>query len=189
MCLVAVGHPFDTIKVRLQTTNVATDSALSLVRHTLKAEGVRGLYRGMMAPLLAVTPIFSLCFLSYDAGKRLIASVMGYAPGRQLTLNEIGIAGALSAIPTTAIMAPGERIKCILQVQDRGTVKFQGPVDVVRHIVRTEGAASMFRGSAATLARDGTGSYAYFGAYEYVKRTLTPPGQTSLSVPAVILGG
>ena len=59
---------------------------------------------------------------------------------------------------------------------------------MVRHIVKTQGAASLFKGSAATLARDGTGSYAYFAAYELIKRTLTPPGQTTLSPTAVILG-
>ena len=119
MCLVAVGHPFDLVKVRIQTQLPGLDgtvpSAVTIVRSTFRAEGVRGLYRGMAAPLAAVTPIFALCFAAYDGAKRLISSLRGYAPGHVLSLNEIGIAGALSAIPTTAIMAPGERIKCILQ--------------------------------------------------------------------------
>ena len=46
----------------------------------------------------------------------------------------------------------------------------------------------VFRGSAATLARDGPGSAAYFVVYEYFKRHLTPPGE-SLSLPAVIMAG
>ena len=46
----------------------------------------------------------------------------------------------------------------------------------------------VFRGSAATLARDGPGSAAYFAVYEYTKRKLTPEGQT-LSLPAVIMAG
>ena len=37
----------------------------------------------------------------------------------QLTINQLGIAGALSGVFTTAIMVPGDRIKVILQVRLR----------------------------------------------------------------------
>ena len=71
------------------------------------------------------------------------------------------MAGALSAVPTTAIMAPGERLKCILQVQDAQPQlfprRFTGARDVAGYLYQTGGIASVFRGSAATLLRDGTG--------------------------------
>ncbi len=53
----------------------------------------------------------------------------------------------------------------------------------------------MYRGSVATLARDGPGCAAYFGTYEYVKRRLTPvdpvTGKTSgtPSVAAITSAG
>lgn len=154
---------------------------------------MRGLYKGMSAPLAGVTPIFAVCFWAYDAAKQGFRKVYNLQSDSQLNLNQIGIAGALSAVPTTAIMAPGERIKCILQVQQvdpvTGKKQFAGPGDVVKHLVKTEGVASVFRGSAATLLRDGSGSYAYFAVYEYIKRTLTPQGQTGLSPTAVLMGG
>lgn len=147
----------------------------------------------MSAPLMGVTPIFALCFWAYGVGKTMLKSAYGYTSDAQLTLFDFGVAGALSAIPTTAIMAPGERIKCILQVQDAqgavGGKKFSGPGEVVKHLVKTEGIRSVFRGSAATLLRDGSGSFAYFSVYEYIKRTLTPVGQTTLSPFAVVMGG
>eukprot|EP00666_Eupelagonemidae_sp_cell4sb_P013629 gene13629-20952_t len=51
--LVLVGHPFDTIKVRLQTGGVARCGAgqarfagvADCVRQTVAREGVRGLYK------------------------------------------------------------------------------------------------------------------------------------------------
>lgn len=87
-------------------------------------------------------------------------------------------------------MAPGERIKVLLQIQGQhGTaVKYSGPVDVVKTLVKEEGFTSLFRGSAATLARDGVGSFAYFSVYEAIKRGLSPEGG-SLSPFAVIMGG
>jgi solute carrier family 25 carnitine/acylcarnitine transporter 20/29 len=79
----------------------------------------------------------------------------------------------------TAITAPFERVKVILQVQSQKLQpgekpRYSGGVDVVRQLYREGGVRSVFRGSAATLARDGPGSAAYFAAYEYIKRRLTP---------------
>jgi solute carrier family 25 carnitine/acylcarnitine transporter 20/29 len=65
---------------------------------------------------------------------------------------------------------------------------------VVRQLYKEGGVRSVFRGSAATLARDGPGSAAYFATYEYIKRWLTPVGpdgkpQGQLSLTAVTCAG
>lgn len=76
-------------------------------------------------------------------------------------------------------MAPGERIKCVLQVQGQQATqgpKLTGPVEVVKHLYAEGGLRSIFRGSAATLLRDGSGSLAYFSVYEGMKRGLTRSG-------------
>ena len=52
--LTIVGHPFDTIKVRLQTQpagNTLYSSALDCVRKTYQWEGLRGFYKGVASPL------------------------------------------------------------------------------------------------------------------------------------------
>lgn len=99
----------------------------------------------------------------------------------------------------TAITAPFERVKVILQVQSQKLApgekpKYAGGLDVVRSLYKEGGLRSVFRGSAATLARDGPGSAAYFAAYEFIKRRLSPKdaegkptGQLSLS--AIIAAG
>lgn len=86
-----------------------------MVTKTMKADGPLGLYRGMSAPLAGVTPIFAVNFWAYGLGKRIIAGQRGHGDPNKLSLVDIGFAGAFSALPTTAIMAPGERIKCIMQ--------------------------------------------------------------------------
>jgi len=82
-------------------------------------------------------------------------------------------------------------VKVLLQIQGQssGPKKYNGGVDVVRQLYKEGGIRSVFRGSVATLARDGPGSAAYFATYEITKRALTPAGSTDLSLPAVMAAG
>lgn len=120
-----------------------------------------------------------MSFWGYDLGKTLVSRFSETDPSGRLSIGQVSAAGFFSAIPMTAITAPFERVKVILQVQDQRLKpgekpRYSGGTDVVRQLYREGGVRSVFRGSAATLARDGPGSAAYFAAYEYMKRRLTP---------------
>ncbi|KAH6635015.1 mitochondrial carrier domain-containing protein [Chaetomium sp. MPI-SDFR-AT-0129] len=204
VCAVVVGHPFDLVKVRLQTAEKGVySSAMDVVRKSVAKDGLRrGLYAGVSAPLVGVTPMFAVSFWGYDLGKSIVRSTSTItSPDGSLSIAQISAAGFFSAIPMTAITAPFERVKVILQVQGQKKLapgekpKYAGGTDVVRQLYREGGIRSVFRGSAATLARDGPGSAAYFAAYEYIKKLLTPrdpvTGEVSgkLSLPAVTCAG
>jgi solute carrier family 25 carnitine/acylcarnitine transporter 20/29 len=63
ICAVLVGHPFDLIKVRLQTAEKGVyTGALDVAKKTIARDGLRGLYRGVGAPLIGVTPMFAVSF-------------------------------------------------------------------------------------------------------------------------------
>jgi len=191
---VLVGHPFDLIKTRLQTAAPGSyTGALDVVKKTLARDGVTGLYRGMVPPLLGVTPIFAVSFWAYDASKQLIFALTPNRKSQSLSTAELATAGFLSAVPTTLITAPVERAKVLLQVQGQGGSehKYKGVFDVIKHLYKEGGLRSIFRGSGATLARDGPGSAAYFAAYEVTKKALTPAGATpaDLHLGSIILAG
>lgn len=59
VCAVVVGHPFDLVKVRLQTADKGVySSAIDVVRKSVARDGLkRGLYAGVSAPLVGVTPM------------------------------------------------------------------------------------------------------------------------------------
>ncbi|KAK6503758.1 carnitine transporter [Arthrobotrys musiformis] len=192
VCAVVVGHPFDLVKVRLQTAEQGVYSGtLDVVKKTLAKEGIRkGLYAGVSAPLVGVTPMFAVSFWGYDLGQKIVRAT-SEVKDDQLSIAQISAAGFFSAIPMTLITAPFERVKVLLQIQGQssGPKKYANGLDVVRQLYAEGGIRSVFRGSVATLARDGPGSAAYFAAYEYTKRALTPPDSKDLSLPAIIAAG
>jgi len=113
---------------------------------------------------------------------------------KDLELVPIGLAGATSGFFTTPILAPLERLKCILQVQNAqplkpGEQRFKGPIDLGKHIYKTGGFASLNRGYLATNLRDSLASFAYFTTYEYLKRKLRKEGDTGIGVWKTLLAG
>jgi len=197
MCLVFVGQPFDTIKVRIQTMKVIPgqpppySGVIDCAAKTMRKEGPFALYKGMAAPLWGVTPMYMLCFFGYGIGKKIFTTEENY---KRLNLNDlflIGLAGATSGLFTTPILAPGERLKCILQVQGQeGGKQFKGPMDLAKHLYRTGGLRSVNRGFFATMARDSLASMFYFSSYEVVKRALVKPDNTtSANVFGTLMAG
>lgn len=59
VCAVISGHPFDLVKVRLQTAEKGVySSAIDVVKKSVAKDGLRrGLYAGVSAPLVGVTPM------------------------------------------------------------------------------------------------------------------------------------
>ncbi|KAL7739004.1 hypothetical protein ACLKA6_017680 [Drosophila palustris] len=159
VCNVLSGHPLDTIKVRLQTMprpapgeKPLYSGTFDCAAKTIRQEGVRGLYRGMSAPLTGVAPIFAMCFAGYAVGKRL----QQRGEDAKLTYSQIFVAGSFSGLFSTFIMAPGERIKVLLQTQGtgpNGEKKYSGMIDCAKKLYKEGGLRSVFKGSCATMLR------------------------------------
>jgi len=194
VCTVIVGHPFDTIKVRLQTMPkpIKGESPMysgtwDCAVKTVRREGFRGFYKGMAAPIAGVAPIFAISFFGFGVGKKIQQS----SDDVPLTKPQLFVAGAFSGIFTTIIMAPGERIKCLLQVQQdsTGPKKYSGPRDVVRQLYREGGIRSIYKGTVATLLRDVPASGMYFMTYEWIQELLNPEKAKEIGIMRTIVAG
>lgn len=186
-----VGHPFDTVKVRLQTQPIPKagetpkyTGTWSCITQTVQKEGLLGLYKGIQAPLTGIVPIFAISFGAYGIGKKIFK-----ADVYPNSLPRIFAAGAFSAIFTTTITAPIERVKCLLQIQEGGGAKkYDGMVDCAVKLYKEGGIKGIYKGTAATLLRDVPAAGVYFATYSYVSSLLTKPGEKS-SLPVSILAG
>ncbi|XP_051947702.1 mitochondrial carnitine/acylcarnitine carrier protein [Xyrauchen texanus] len=189
VCLLFVGHPLDTIKVRLQTQScVLYRGTFDCFRKTVSKEGIFGLYKGMGAPLAGVTPMMAMNFFGFGLGKDLLQR----DPSVPLTYAQIYLAGMLAGVFTTVIVAPGERVKCLLQIQSSaGQLKYTGPVNCALTLYREHGICSVYKGTVLTLIRDVPSNGLYFLTYEYLKNALTPEGESvhDLSTSRVLLAG
>ncbi|RKP04895.1 mitochondrial carrier domain-containing protein [Thamnocephalis sphaerospora] len=134
----AVGHPFDTLKVRLQTEGGAGrfrglgDCFMSTVRK----EGFTALYKGATPPLIGWM-FMDAILLGSLSNYRLF--LQGGDKTRQLTVLEHGMAGCAAGWTVSVIATPVEHIKARLQVQygDAASRVYKGPIDCARKLVRS----------------------------------------------------
>ncbi|EDW87438.1 congested-like trachea protein [Drosophila teissieri] len=195
ICNVLSGHPLDTIKVRLQTMprpapgeQPLYSGTFDCAAKTIKNEGVRGLYKGMSAPLTGVAPIFAMCFAGYALGKRL----QQRGEDAKLTYSQIFVAGSFSGLFSTLIMAPGERIKVLLQTQQGqgGQRKYTGMIDCAGKLYKEGGLRSVFKGSCATMLRDLPANGLYFLVYEALQDVAKAKSETGqISTASTIFAG
>ncbi|KAG5383511.1 hypothetical protein IGI04_034981, partial [Brassica rapa subsp. trilocularis] len=200
-----VGHPFDTIKVKLQSQPTPAPGqpprytgAIDAVKQTVAAEGPKGLYKGMGAPLATVAAFNAVLFTVRGQMEGMFRS----EPGVPLTISQQFVCGAGAGFAVSFLACPTELIKCRLQAQGAlagasttgsvvAAVKYGGPMDVARHVLRSEGGArGLFKGLFPTFAREVPGNATMFAAYEGFKRFLAGGSDTSsLGQGSLIMAG
>lgn len=180
-----VGHPFDTLKVRLQTQpNMHPPLYSGLVdcfRKTLKWEGASGLYRGVTSPLAGQMLFRANMFLSFGEAKRWLR---GARP--ENTLAEFYLAGSMGWTMGTLIECPIDLAKSQMQVQiirEKSDPSYRNPYRSTWHaaqtIVRTNGFFGLFQGFTPHLCRNIPGGALHLGTFEalrsYFAKTLAIP--------------
>ncbi|SMY20372.1 unnamed protein product [Zymoseptoria tritici ST99CH_1A5] len=199
----SVGHPFDTIKVRLQTSTTSQfKGGADCLLQTLRKEGVNGLYKGATPPLIGWMCMDSIMLGSLTLYRRLLnehvfqplrarpAHIAYYpemTPEDRARLPVIGhgMAGILAGWTVSFVAAPVEHVKARLQVQYQATKAeraYSGPVDATKKIFAQHGMRGLYHGLFATLVFR-TFFCAWWGSYDVFTRYFER--NTGWSQPAV----
>jgi len=182
------GHPLDTIKVRLQTSN-RYKGTVDCFNTTVKEEGVLGLYKGIQSPLVGMAALNSVLFFSYGQAKKWMKT----SEDDPLTISQIFTAGAIVGFTVAFVEGPVDLFKSQLQTQyGTGTPKYNGFIDCASKIWRNHGVRGVYQGLSATLLRDVPANAAYFGFYEIARRSMVEEGKNVTDLPAwkvLIAGG
>ena len=194
VALVVVGHPFDTLRVKLQTSAqagvnasaAARESLSSLTMRIIRTEGVRGLYRGFAPPLVFTGGINTILWgIQFSMTDYFEAANIGSDP----TTRALLAAGPASAL-TALVVAPIEGVKT--RQQTRGGAR-EPVLSVVRGVLREEGVRGLFRGLGATALTRLCGGFGYFGSNAYFKarlnEALPPAGSQWAATRNVLLAG
>eukprot|EP00158_Paraphelidium_tribonemae_P003908 Partr_v1_DN26462_c0_g1_i1_m23662 putative Solute carrier family 25 len=170
LCGVIATHPLDTMRVRLQTG-----------RLFINGVSARGLYQGIIPPLLTVTPGAIVVFTGYDLGLKYLQRTYGNERMFTRLADDLGvdrdrvdiagrnfIAGACAAIPALPLIVPAERIKIRMQMDSSVSA-----VSLVKEMMASHaGVTSAMNGFVMTLMRDTLGCGTWFAVYEGMKHYL-----------------
>ena len=179
---VVVGHPFDTIKVRIQSSTQGGGILNSLTEFG----GASSLFRGIGAPLASAAVLNAVVFASYSsASKRYDDLILGVAGSKDDGLMypqlihdpwpKAVLCGAFAGFTQCFIVCPMEHVKCRLQVQHakhggrNDYTHFKGPMHAMRSIVKEYGFFRLYQGWWSSLWRELSGFGLYFSTYDVIK--------------------
>ncbi|KAK9819709.1 hypothetical protein WJX72_001523 [[Myrmecia] bisecta] len=168
----ASGYAFDTVKVRLQASPRGTyNGSLDCLKSILRYEGVRGLYRGLSAPLIGGALETGINYAVYTHTVRLLRDKYN-APSHLATPVAAGTAGMM----LSTVLGPFELVKCRMQLGVQGGYHvYTSPLHCIQQLIRNEGYWGLTRGIGATMAREVPGNAIFFSCYEALRHTF--PGR------------
>ncbi|KAL6058865.1 Mitochondrial carrier [Balamuthia mandrillaris] len=184
VCL--VGHPFDTLKVRLQTQPIQQpiyNGLWDCVKKTLKWEGLGGLYKGVGSPIVGQMFFRAVLFSSYGQSKALLTDWhQAQSPAATpLPPHLCFVAGTLTGVAASFVEGPIDLFKSQVQVQilreksllNKGLQppppQYTNVFDCAYKIASRHGLRGVYQGLGATLLRNIPANTFFFGGYEWAK--------------------
>jgi solute carrier family 25 (mitochondrial carnitine/acylcarnitine transporter), member 20/29 len=184
-CGLLVSQPFDTIKVRQQTSKNAV-TAVSVLYSTLRHEGCASLYRGLGPPLASTPLINALTFAVYARASSALAANEHSGPISTL------LAGSAAGATQAVVRIPVENVKIKLQLQhlqlgSTPALRY-GSLTCLLQTLRLQGPRGLLTGSGATLCREVPSFGVYFSLYEALNSRLQQSG-AGVAAAASLAGG
>jgi len=171
-----VTYPTEYVKTRTQFTG-QREGPWTIIRETVKANGIPGLYSGCMALVIGNSVKAGVRFLSYDQFKHMLADAEGKVTAPRSLAAGLG-AGMMEAI---FAVTPSETIKTkLIDDAKSPNPRYRGLVHGTVSIVREEGIGGIYRGLFPVMMRQGANSAVRFTTYTTLKQFVlgtARPGQ------------
>ena len=199
LATVVVGHPLDTVKVRMQTSQLLYSSMSECISKTWRYEGIRGFYRGVQSPMTGEAFFNAVQFFAYGQSKKTIQKFrLKDSPGNKnysMTVKDHFIAGGITGAASCAIECPVDLVKSQLQTSIHCVKPDYPPTffNCIKFILNERGWRGLYQGLFPTFTRTIPSTAAYFGCYEGCKKVLKENSQQfhfdhhKITEPAIIL--
>lgn len=134
-----------------------------------RAEGPRGLFRGLGPNLIGIVPARSINFFVYGNGKRIISKTFNEGQeNAYIHLTSAAIAGVATSTATNPIWLVKTRLQLDRNPQDPKKALYKNSFDCVKQVLRTEGVKGLYRGMSASYLGVSE-STIQWTTYEYFK--------------------
>ncbi|KAL7579300.1 hypothetical protein ACA910_013979 [Epithemia clementina (nom. ined.)] len=176
ICCCYTGQPFDTVKVRMQTSPNEFSGVISSTMTIFKNEGITAFWKGAVPTAMGMAAENAMAFGVNEALKRAFPDdpVDPTKKEQAPSLVKPFAMGAITGCCSALVLLPSEIVKAKMQVVVGSNISAQ---DVMKQMVSKQGLKSYFVGLDAQLARDATFYALFFGGYElscYMFRTYAP---------------
>ncbi|KAH9988868.1 mitochondrial tricarboxylate transporter [Russula vinacea] len=159
---------------------------LTIIRETLRAHGVRGLYAGCPALVIGNSVKAGVRFVSYDRFKQALADKDGKVSAPRSLLAGLG-AGMMEAI---FAVTPSETIKTkLIDDAKRAQPRYRGLLHGTASIVKQEGLLGIYRGLFPVMMRQGANSAVRFTTYTTLKQSVQSRTRTGQALPSSVTFG
>ncbi|KAL7520165.1 hypothetical protein ACHAWX_004909 [Stephanocyclus meneghinianus] len=171
-----VGHPLDTLKVRMQMLPAGSSS--TSISTLLVNPQYGSVWKGVGAPVAMAAVLNAQIFLTYGRSTRLWNEYFDARREDPCVLRD-AVCGGLTGFISAAIMCPTEHVKTRLQIQQKSNVLagsretsnvvYRDSRHAVQHIYGKYGITGLFRGVSATALRQGPSFAVYFASYNHLR--------------------
>ncbi|XP_014673341.1 PREDICTED: mitochondrial basic amino acids transporter-like [Priapulus caudatus] len=189
-----IGHPFDTVKVRLQLQSQHKPlyrNTFDCFKTIIQKESVLGLYKGLSSPMATLAFINAIVFGVYG-------SVIRHVDNPDALGNHF-LAGCVAGAAQAVVLSPVELAKTYMQLQGCGEARggatpgsprrYRGSAHCIVAVWRRGGARGVFRGVWLTVLRETPSFGVYFYSFELVCRRMAEGAGKETGVGGLLLAG
>lgn len=166
------AHPVDTLRVRWQTRGLHPLT-------TIRADGVRSLYGGLMTPMVLTAPLVASMFAVNEFYRTKVRALLadvrptrtqGHEPW---SAPELMLAGTCTGVSLSVVSCPLSLIRIHQQLSGTGGNRTDSFSTVVRRVYSTYGLSGFYRALPYEAGASAIGCTVYYSAYELAKGAIT----------------
>jgi hypothetical protein len=192
-CATTLGHPLDTLKVRMQvqTANKSHNTAVTAVNAVSSVQGwlpaarntMASLYRGLLPPMLTAGALQATYFAIYERVRPVFTRRLTPGNSNSSELNretnwhlDALLAGGVSGTLISLLTNPVSLVKVRLQTS-YSTSSLSPSLSLfrcMRDILSKQGIRGFYVGFTSMVLMEGIGRAGYFHAYELLKHYMNP---------------
>jgi len=155
---ISVMYPTDVAKTRAQLSKTPVTMVQTL-QSVVAEQGMRGLYRGVVTPIMAEAPKRAWKFSANEGFKKQVAN---FCPGGKLTVPATALAGALAGMSEALINCPFETVKVRMQAKEN-LARFKNSTECFTALLKEEGVRGLYSGIGPQMWRNALWNGMYFG--------------------------